>query len=744
MKRIFMICVMVVSFHVLNAQTQLEGKITDKAGNPLPGISVYLPDLNKGTVSSDKGEYLIEKLPKGNIKIQFSSIGYNTLVKNISIHNGTNRLNVSLSEAVIESQEVVVSGGLVTSQHENAVKIEVLKSTEIAASGSPNVMESITRVPGVDMIAKGQGISKPVIRGLSMNDILVLNNGVRIENYQFSENHPLGIDDNGIDRVEIIKGPASLLYGSDAIGGVLNFIKSRPAVTGTVSGDFRTQLYSNTNGMSNSLGLKGTSKHLFAGIRVNEKTHADYKQGGGDFVPNSRFNQWSLSSNAGYTGKSGTFKILYDYFCQKLGMTNGTVQSLITSQGRKNRIWYQDLDHHLISLQNKLYMGLFRWETNLAYQSAQRKLEKTLSVPSVEMNLHTFTYDSKLYFPSGHNSEYLLGFQGMSQTNRNHNDRDDQFLPDADVNNFGILGLARYTVLEKLKLQGGLRFDIYNTKTFAMGTEGTDSYHTPVSKDYSSLSGSLGATFYMNERLLLRGNLAKAYRVPNLSELTANGAHGNRYELGNSDLDPEDALEADASLHYHGKYLSLDLAGFYNHISDYIHLAPTSETNNSGMPIYRYSQANARLYGGEAGIHFHPVSLPWLHMEGSYSSVTGKKNEGNYLPFIPAGKFRYEIRAEKDKLGFLQSPSIWVSALSALKQDHPSADETATDGYTVIHAGCKASLQAGKQPVEIALTATNLFDKKYMDHLSTLKSTDYCNQGRNISLSLRLPFSIKR
>ena len=194
---------------------------------------------------------------------------------------------------------ILVTGGFVSSQHENVVKIDVLKSKDISLSGTPNFMESLTKVPGVDMIAKGQGISKSVIRGLSMNDILVMNNGVRIENYQFSENHPLGIDENDVERIEVIKGPASLLYGSDAIGGVLNFIKEQPAPTGKIMGDYKMQLHSNTLGMNNSLGIKGASKHLFLGLRVSNKTHADYKQGGGDFVPNSRFNEWSLSANTG-------------------------------------------------------------------------------------------------------------------------------------------------------------------------------------------------------------------------------------------------------------------------------------------------------------------------------------------------------------------------------------------------------------------------------------------------------------
>ncbi len=728
---------------IIYAQNQIQGKVTDSNANSLIGASVYIPELMKGTISNKNGEYRIGNLPIGKVKIQFSYMGYNTEIKTITLQSGTNELNVSLTEAVIESQEVVVTGVSVSSQHENAVKIDVLKNKDISLSGTPNFMESLTQVPGIDMIAKGQGVSKPIIRGLSMNDILVMDNGVRIENYQFSENHPLGVDDNDVDRVEVIKGPASLLYGSDAIGGVLNFIKEKPAPTGKIMGNYQTQLHSNTLGLNNSLGIKGASQHLFAGLQVSNKSHADYKQGGGNFVPNSRFNEWSLSANTGYTGENGTFKIFCDYFKQDLGMTVPPVIPFITEQGRKNTIWYQDLEHHLVSSQNKLYLGRFKWEINLAYQVALRKLLTTLSVPVVEMNLNTLTYESKLYLPSNDKTEYILGIQGMTQTNRNQNNRAAQFLPDADINNIGVLALVQYTLFTKLKLQGGIRFDRYKTETFAMGTEGTESYHSPVSKEFSSLNGSIGTTYNVNEKLLLRVNVAKAYRVPNLSELTSNGEHGSRYEIGNEDLTPEDAYESDASMHFHGKFLSFDLAVFYNYIGNYIFISPTFDTTSSGMGIYRFSQSNSKLFGSEAGVHFHPRSLPWLHVKGTYSTVTGKQDNGNYLPFIPAQKFRYEIKAEKEKMAFLNHPNFWVSALTALKQGNPSPYETGTDGYTLVNTGVNAEIKLANQFMVIGVAVNNIFDTQYFDHLSTLKPLNYYNQGRNICLSLKVPFGIK-
>lgn len=741
-KMIVIFFVMFLSIKV-NSQNQIKGRVMDINNQPLIGASISLPELNKGTITNQNGEYFIKNIPNGKIKIEFSFVGYNTEIKTTEIRKPENILNIIMKIAIIQTQEIVITGGYVSSQHENAVKIDVLNSKNIALSGYNSFMESLSQLPGIDLISKGQGVAKPVIRGLSMNDILVLNNGVRIENYQFSENHPLGIDESNVERVEIIKGPASLLYGSDAIGGVINFIKEKPAPVGSIIGDYRMQFHSNTLGMNNNIGIKGASKNLFGGFRFGNKTHKDYLQGGRDHVPNSRFNETTLNANAGFTGKIGSFKIFYDYFKQDLGMVVPGVISLIKDKERKNRVWFQDLEHQLISSQNTLYLGDFKWEINAAYQNALRKLQTTLDIPFVEMNLKTITYESKLYIPSNKKSEFIIGLQGMTQNNTNLNNRESQFLPDAKIDNIGILGLVQYSFSKKLKLQGGLRFDIYKTETLALGKYGTSNYHPPLSKNFSNLNGSIGATYQPVEKIMIRGNFAKGYRVPNLSELTSNGIHGSRFEIGNKDLSPENSFETDLSMHYHGEFLSFDLAGFYNNINDYIYISPTLDTSSEGLDVYQFSQTNANLYGGEAGIHFHPKNLPWLHIEGTYSCVIGKQENGDYLPFIPSQKLRYEIRAEHRKIGFLIKPYIKISALSSLKQNNPSPHETPTNRYTLINLSLNTDFYIFKQICNLGISANNIFDTKYFDHLSTLKPMMYYNQGRNISISLKLPFSIK-
>lgn len=598
---------MALSCHILNAQNKITGKITSQDSLPLPGATIFVPETNKGTISDENGNYTLLNLPNGKLKVQYSFVGYANKIETIVLNGSNVEINVMMQQSVIEAEEIVVTGGYNSTQHENAVKIDVLKLNSANNKPSPNFAEVLTKVPGVDMISKGSGVSKPVIRGLSMNDILVLNNGVRFENYQYSSHHPLGIDEFGIEDVEIIKGPASLLYGSDAIGGVINFIKEKPAQAGSIVGDYNMQLFSNTLGMTNNLGIKGASKNFFGGIRIGQKSNADFLQGGGEYVPNSRFNEYSIKANTGYAGNVGMFKLFYDHNKQNLGLVEEEAIEGITKRGRGNDIFYQQLNTDLISSQNKIYLGKMKLDVNTAYQSTELIHFGEANVYEIQMNLVTLTYETKLYLPSDTKSEYIVGFQGMNQTNSNLNDRETKLLPDATTNNYSGFCLLQRTFFTRLKLQTGIRYDnkTITSRTIGVPNDST-TYRKALDKNYGSFSGSIGATYNVSEKLLFRVNFATAYRTPNLAELTSNGQHETRYEVGENNLVPENSYETDLSMHYHRDNITFDLAGFYNIINHYIFISPTGDTTASGINVYKYMQNNSTLFGGEAGVHIHP------------------------------------------------------------------------------------------------------------------------------------------
>ncbi len=744
MKNIILLVFALLNGIPVFAQNEIKGLITNNKREPLGGAYVFISEQNKGTISDPTGHYRLGELPKGRIKIQYSYVGYNNQLVTIKMDTLSHEINIILQHEPIETQAVVVVGGYNSTQHENAVRIDVIKSEVISGAGTSNFTETLTKIPGVDMISKGSGISKPVIRGLAMNDILVLNNGVRFENYQYSDHHPLGIDEFGIESVEVIKGPASLLYGSDAIGGVIDFVKEKPAPVGQIIGDYNLQLFSNSLATTTNLGAKGTSQNYFWGIRGGGKTNADYLQGGGDFVPNSRFNEWSVKGSAGYTGKRGTFKLFYDVSQQKPGLVEPDVIPLIIERGRKNKIWFQMFNNKLLSSQNKLYLGNYKVEINAAYQRTGLKHYDERTDPFIEMQLATITYEAKLYFPSMKNSEYIIGFQGLNQQNDNLGNRETKLLPDASINTYSGFTLLQYTFFEKLRLQTGIRYDYRNLTTDKLGLPTADNYRPALSKEYNSLSASLGATCNLSEKLLFRANLAAAFRSPNLAELTSNGLHENRVEVGSPDLGAQHAFEGDLSVHYHFDHLSIDVAGFYNKIKDYIFISPTGEQRIGGFPIYKYMQANARLFGGEAVLHIHPPRVEWIHFETIFSTVTGKKENDDYLPLIPANKLKFELRAEKKKMMFFENTYFKINVINAFSQNNSAPEEVVTTGYTLVDLGLGANFGAGNQLMVIGISASNIFDRKYIDHLSTLKEAGFFNPGRNIILNLKIPFGLRR
>jgi iron complex outermembrane receptor protein len=745
MKRVKISWFIVVLFTMMSqigySQNKISGTVTDKTNNEaLSFANVYLPEQNKGTLTDENGKFELSNLPKGEFKIQFSYVGYKTIIKSIISNTSETAVNVEMEPVVLQAEEVVVSGGTYSTQHENAIKIELIKSKEIASVGTPSFTEAIASIPGVDMIAKGTGVSKPVIRGLSMTNILMLNNGVKLENFQFSENHPFIIDEFGTDRVEIIKGPASLLYGSDAVGGVINVLKEKPAPIGKILGDYNMQYHSNTQGVVTNLGVKGSSETFFGGIRGGIKSHTDYKDGNGDFVPNTRFNENSFKANLGINKSYGLFRLYYDYNQPKLGMCVGNAIALTTENGRENKIWYQDLTNHVISSRNTLFLSKYKVDLNANYQMNNRKLQtdyvNTAAFEMVDMDLNTFSYEVKTYLPSTASSEYIIGLQGANKTNRN-NEAPNHVLPDADVNDFSVFGLAQHSFFEKIKAQAGIRYDFRSISTVA---ESDDDLW--VDKNFGNISGSLGATYNVNEKFLLRANLASAYRTPNIGELTQDGLHGTNYEIGDPDLDVQRNYEADLSAHFHSKQFMVDVSVFYNDINNYIYLSPSADTTTSGYGIYYYSQTDAEIYGGEISIDILPVD--WLKINTSYSYLIGKQDDGNYLPYIPQNKLRFEIKLQQQQqLGFLKNNYFKVGGLWAAKQDNPSIYETQTDGYFVLNAGVGTELQWDNQTISLSVQANNLLNETYIDHLSTLKSLGYYNIGRNVSVNLRIPFGIK-
>ena len=737
MKKILLV-VLLATYSISYSQNSLSGTITAADDHaPLEGVSVYFPQLEKGGVTDMNGAYTILNIPKGSFKIVASYIGFQTSSKSIVIGTGENTLDLSLSPSAIEMDEVIVSTPFHKLQRENVMKVEHVNIEKLKAAGNMTLAQGITDIPGVSSVSTGMGIGKPVIRGLSSNRVLVYAQGVRLENQQFGDEHGLGLSDAGIESVEVIKGPASLLYGSDAMGGVLYLNPEKFAASNTTKGDINLDYYSNTEGLSANAGIKTSLDKFKFLLRLSGDSHVDYKTGDNDRVTNSRFKEYDLKTGIGYQTTDLKTELRYNYNKSVLGIPEAIEEQ---TKSRTPDLPYQPIENHILSSKTNVFFENSSLEATLGYTFNNRKeLEDSEDDPALHMNLATFSYNLQYHLPKWGRWETIAAVQGMHQTNKNFGE--ELLIPDATTNDIGAMATSHLHLNDKHDFQFGLRYDHRGISTGPNGEIGTENYIADLDRDFNSFNAALGYKLNMTQNLLARVNLATGFRAPNLAELTSNGVHEgtNRFEIGNPDLSNERNLQTDISLEYKNQHVEWYMNGFYNKISDYIYLQPNGE-NVDNTPVYNYNQQNANLYGGEIGFHLHPRPIDWLHWETNFQTVMGKLTDGDYLPLIPANCISNTLRVEFDSNNTkLKKYYAFVTLRSTFAQHHVGNFETESDGYNLLDMGLGGTLTVFKQPVDIHLSGNNLLNNTYISHLSRLKTDGIANMGRNINLGVSIP-----
>jgi iron complex outermembrane receptor protein len=717
---------------ILSAQNSVTGKITDAKNQPLIGVSVYAPELHKGTSTDENGKYILSNIPTGTAKLTFAFTGFTTQNKTINVLKKENILNIILEETILHMDEVIVSTAFNKIQSQNVMKVEHSTIKELQQKGTSTLIEGLATIPGVSQVSTGTSIGKPVIRGLSGNRVLVYSQGVRIENQQFGDEHGLGLNDAGIESVEVIKGPASLLYGSDALGGVLYFNPEKFANAGTFKTNFSQKFFSNTLGSNSTLGLKTSSENWKFLARGSYNTHSDYKIANGNRVTNTRYQETDFKTGIGYSNSKFSSVFRYNYNDLDLGIPEEGITEQTTN--KKTEYPKQGVFNHLLSLNNVFFFEKSKLDVDLGYISNDRSEFEDSDFAVLHMKLKTFNYDAKYHLPKLGQIETIVGVQGMHQTNANSGE--EYLVPDATTNDFGFFGTGNYEWKSNV-FQAGLRFDNRKIATTAHGISGEEGSFEALDKSYDSFNASLGYKTNLAKDLSLRLNMASGFRAPNLAELTSNGVHEgtNRYEIGNPNLKTEQNIQTDLNLEYKSSHIEFFANGFYNHINNYIYTSPTGEIIDNNA-VFDYIQNGAKLFGGEIGLHFHPHPLDWLHYETSFETVTGQKQDGDYLPLIPANNWNNTIRTEFNIKKWLEDGFATLNVSTTFNQNNVSGFETKSNGYTLLNLGFGGKVKLGKTAFDINLNANNLLDKEYTAHLSRLKTDGIPNMGRNIVLGL--------
>ncbi len=725
MKHIFIALILGLTA-ISYGQNSISGTVTDSYDMPLAGASVYAPEIHKSTVTDADGKYTLNSVPPGQIRIIFSYIGFRSLEKNIAFRKEMT-LDVIMAESVHQMDEVIVSTAFNKLQSQNVMKVEHVSVRSMQQQGVATLAEGLATIPGVSQISTGTSVGKPVIRGLSGNRVLAYSQGIRLENQQFGNEHGLGLSDSGVESVEIIKGPASLLYGSDALGGVLYFNPEKFADAKTFKANVDQKIFSNTLGSNTSIGAKGSTENWKFLARGGYATHSDYEIPDGNRVTNTRYNETDLKVGIGHSNAKVSTVFRYNFNKLDIGIPEDGFDDQTTTKSPDYP--RQLIINQIFSLHNDFFFGKSKLDTDIGLTANDRSEFEDSKVASLRMKLNTLSYNIKYNLPKIGALEAIAGVQGLSQTNKNSGA--EYLIPDAITNDFGIFATARYDWKNNV-FQAGVRYDNRAIESQAHGIAGEEGYFGKAGRSFNSFNTSIGYKTTV-DNLILRLNLASGFRAPNLAELTSNGVHEgtNRYEIGNANLSNEQNIQGDLNIEFRTDHFEFFANGFYNHINDYIYAAPTGETLEDNA-VFAYVQHGAALFGGEAGIHLHPHPLDWLHFESSFETVTGKRGNGDNLPLIPASNWNNTIRMEFKLKDWLDEGYARFNVATTFDQNNVGDFETRTGGYSLVNLGFGGKIILHDAVFNVSLSANNLFDKTYVAHLSRLKPEGIPNIGRMV------------
>lgn len=638
--------------------------------------------------------------------------------------------------------------------------VSLITRNNVFYHSSTNIIDAVSRQAGVSQITTGSGISKPVIRGLGYNRVLIINEGVRQEGQQWGDEHGVELDGQNIGNVEIIKGPASLIFGSDALAGVMLFHSEPFPAEGQVKTDVFSE-YQTNNGLNGySLHNAGKIKGFVWNLRWSDKNAHDYKAPVDGYVPGTRFSERAANLSVGADGVWGHSHLLLGAYRLTPGMTetddlSGTVlESKAEAISYKRSLPFQEVGHYRAVSDNLFYLRNGSVKAIFAYQQNRRQeFEESADASTLYFRMGTATYDVKYTTDSLRGWKLCTGVQGMYQQSRNLGE--EYLIPAYRLAENGLFLTMDKSLFEKLLLSGGIRFDKRQLSSESLEEEGTLRFEA-FDRSFDAWSASIGAVWNVADNFDLRFNLARGFRAPNMSELGSNGVHEGtfRYEKGNHSLKAEFSLQADLGLDFKSQYLDAAMSLFASRIDNYIFLRKSGALAE-GVPVYVYDSGNARLAGGEAVLVLKP--LRHLQFTNAFSYVRGILSDApadmRDLPMIPAPRLLSSLHYDIPSFGkVFTNVFAEVDADVNFRQNHflkADGTETASPAYTVFDLSLGTDLNiAGRKLCTLCLVVSNLADKAYIPHLSRFKYMDASavtghaglyEMGRNFTFRLAFP-----
>jgi len=727
-------------------------------GQVLAGATVRYGVLT--TVTGRQGEFRLGPVEGDSGVLAVSYTGYRD--KTILVRPGSGvRVEVVLEAGISELDQVVVTGvSRATLLRENPLAMRAVSKRDIEQSATSNVIDAIAgKAPGLMVVKTGPNVSKPFINGLGYNRVLTLYDGLRVETQQWGDEHGVPMDDYVIERAEVIKGPASLLYGSDAIAGVLQLF---PAIPHGQDGDLRVRVlseYQSNNGLAGTgLTLSRGAAHWSWALRGSERIARSYTNPVDGRVYNTGFKTSNVSGFLGYASRRGMSKLNLTYYDNHQAIPDGSRDSLTRKftyqvyeapmDDIKNRpiVASRELNGYALSALNQRIQDLRVYADNsyslgfgdvglsTGFEENRRREFNHPADPKRAgeyLILKTWSYGARYNAPSFWNIDVSAGVNGMWQTNRNGPQATDLPIPDYHLFDLGSYLYGKWKG-GNWTLAGGLRYD--RRRVYGV--------------DFQGVSGSIGSTFRLNSNLSFKANIARSYRAPNITEMASNGLDpgAHIYYIGNLGFSPEFSLQEDAGLY--GEWADWDLAVnvFNNHIQNYIYQNQVEEVIVPGNRTFQFQQTDAQLYGGDIEFRLHPASWGGFRLEEGLSAVYGSNRNGHYrrmgslgeyLPFIPPPRLLSAAEYSRTVArGLLLGWRVRGEVDHNRRQDRYLGlyqTETPTAAYTLVNLAAHLDLRPHWQ---LQVQVNNLFNTAYQSHLSRLQYFEYYTASPNGRLGI--------
>jgi iron complex outermembrane recepter protein len=780
-----------------NCNSKFFGEVHDfHDGTPIIAATIYIETLDKYTTTDINGKFSIENLCDGKISIVVSHLACETKRLDIQI-NGDTFYNINLEHHIEELNEIKVEGTSITKLTKTSQET-LLKSESIERFSAFSLGDALKQISGVSSINTGNSIVKPVINGLHSSRIIVITNGVRLQDQEWGIEHAPNIDLNTAGSINVIKGANALAYGGDAIGGVIVLKPSNISLKDSLYG--KTIVSGQTNGRGysfNSSLTKTYQQGWYVGAQASMKRFGDFEAP--DYnLTNTGLNSKGFSINTGYKTFEQGFNVYYSFLNNEIAILRsshiGNIEDLVSAINSQEPIVVEDFSHDINAPRQdvthqiikadfyKRFKKFGRLEVQYDFQNNQRfeydvRVGNDRNKPAIDLTLKTHTVRSSVKLDSKNNITYEFGANAGYQNNFANPDTGvRRLIPDYDKYDVGVFAFSNLRVNDKTNLDFGLRYDFnridakkfYQTSRWiergydtdfgdiVIDDLGTQLLTNPVF-DYHNVSASAGIAYKLNDHNSLIFNYGLSNRAPNPSELFSDGLHHSaaRIELGDLRIKQETSNRVSGTYQYGQKSFTLNLEAFYNHISDFIFIEPTGteQTIRGAFPVWSYNQTNAALFGIDVTANYR-LNEQWsLNHKSSF--IKGRDLSRNQaLIDMPSFKTVNILGYSNEK--WLNFNSELQSELVLRQNDFPNNNfevfvptteemvlvdvSTPPPAYHLLHFQSDITLNlSSKTDLNIGLVVTNIFNTSYREYLNRLRyfADDL---GRNMMLQLKLNY----